>query len=63
MGGSADRQMSELEWLRVENARLTGLLETHGIAWRDGEPPGTQTAPSPLTTDEKVALFGRLFRG
>jgi len=63
MDDSVDRQVRELEWLRAENARLTGLLEAHGIAWRDGAPPGTQTAPSPLTTDEKIALFGRLFRG
>ena len=51
--------------LRAENARLTALLDAHGIAWR--LPPQAQTPavaePSRLTTDEKVALFRTLFRG
>ena len=51
--------------LRAENARLTALLDAHGIAWR--LPPQAQTATvaelSRLTTDEKVALFRTLFRG
>lgn len=63
MDGSHDQQRHELARLRAENARLTGLLETHGIAWREADPPGMQAASSPLTTDEKVALFGRMFRG
>lgn len=51
----------ELTRLRAENSRLAGLLDTHGIAWR--APAGTLPAAVALTTDEKVALFRRLFRG
>ncbi len=54
-----------LAMLRAENARLTALLDAHGIAWR--LPPQAQTPtaaePSRLTTDAKVALFRTLFRG
>lgn len=58
----------ELARLRAENARLVALLESHGIDWR---PPTLSTASpttrvseeSALATDEKVALFRRLFRG
>jgi len=53
----------ELAWLRAENARLIELLDTHGIAWRVPEPAVAPLASVPLTTDEKVALFRRLFRG
>jgi superfamily II DNA or RNA helicase len=55
----------ELATLRAENARLTALLDEHGIAWRLPPEPVTQPAiePSRLTTDEKVALFRNLFRG
>jgi len=48
--------------LRNENARLISLLDAHSIAWREPAQTVPQTA-SPLATDEKVALFGRLFRG
>lgn len=62
---------SELDQLRRENARLIGLLETHGIAWRSGAPAPTkpelvaEAAPAkgPSSTQEKLALFRRLFRG
>ena len=62
--------------LQAENARLMGLLESHGIAWR--APPAAASPPVPtasvqepapeaprpsLSTAEKVALFRRLFRG
>ena len=58
----------ELATLRAENARLITLLESHGIEWH---PPQTDRPvvlprdpePSRLSTAEKVALFGRLFRG
>ena len=51
----------ELTRLRGENARLIGLLDEHGIAWRGPVPaPASATPPS---TNEKVALFLRLFRG
>ncbi len=53
--------------LQAENARLIALLEAHGIAWRVPVDPIPVTfspeAPSRLCTDEKVALFRRLFRG
>lgn len=51
----------ELARLRVENARLVELLEAHGIAWR--QPEAEQFVGATLSTDEKVALFRRLFRG
>ena len=61
---SNDELVSELTRLRAENARLAGLLETHGIAWHASESTAAHAAsPSSLSTHEKVALFGRLFRG
>ncbi|MDE2367381.1 MAG: DEAD/DEAH box helicase family protein [Burkholderiales bacterium] len=55
----------ELTALRAENARLVGLLEAHGIQWRPEAATAATTviAPSRLSLDEKVALFGRLFQG
>lgn len=53
----------ELARLHAENTRLVGLLEAHGIAWHLPEPGSLPTAAASLTTDEKVALFRRLFRG
>jgi len=56
----------ELQALRTENARLISLLETHGIEWRPSPPPAkpaTESELARLSTDEKVALFRRLFRG
>ena len=41
----ANTRPSELERLRKENARLIGLLEAHGIAWRSGGPAPTEPAP------------------
>lgn len=63
MASSAD--FDSLAALRAENARLIGLLEAHGIAWRTtlAAPVAPDVASSRLSTDEKVALFGRLFRG
>jgi len=56
--------------LQTENARLIALLEAHGIEWRIPPKPEAVTPPSPLemtpsnlSTDEKVLLFRRLFRG
>ena len=55
---------NELEALRAENARLISLLESHGIEWRirknEPSPPERENS---LTTEEKIALFRRLFRG
>jgi superfamily II DNA or RNA helicase len=62
-------ESSQLIELRAENARLIQLLEVHGIAWKklaDPVPvqrPAKESEPSKLSTDEKVALFMRLFRG
>jgi len=61
----------ELDQLRRENARLIGLLEAHGIAWRSSEPPQSEPPPdsaqpaasAPGSAEQKVALFRRLFRG
>jgi superfamily II DNA or RNA helicase len=57
---------SDLQALRAENARLISLLESHGIEWRlplATAKPVPEPEPSRLSTDEKVALFRRLFRG
>ena len=67
----ADSMPSELDQLRRENARLIALLEDHGVAWRSSGPAPTEPAPisvhpsahAPLSPEEKVALFRRLFRG
>lgn len=61
----SDRKL--LAPLQAENARLVALLEAHRIEWRF--PPEPASSPSRLaeasrlSTDEKVALFRRLFRG
>ncbi len=53
--------------LQVENARLVALLEAHGIEWR--LPAATQAPLEtgheriPKSTEEKLALFRRLFQG
>lgn len=59
-----------LEQLRAENARLIALLEAHGVEWRlPAEPPEPEQAVAlpplvpVLDTNEKLALFKRLFRG
>uniref|UniRef100_C5CXM2 Type III restriction protein res subunit n=1 Tax=Variovorax paradoxus (strain S110) TaxID=543728 RepID=C5CXM2_VARPS len=58
----ADRD--ELTKLRAENSRLIALLESHGIEWRTRQQPSpSPVEPSRLSTDEKVAIFRRLFRG
>lgn len=55
----------ELAALRSENARLKALLDAHGIAWRLPQKlvPQPAVEPSRLTTDEKITLFRKLFRG
>ena len=52
----------ELAVLRAENTRLVSLLEAHGIEWRR-KPQSPVQCVFVLSTDEKVALFRRLFRG
>ena len=52
--------------LKAENARLIVLLEANGIQWRaplEQVSPASTPEPSRFSTDEKVALFSRLFRG
>lgn len=61
--------MSESDFLAVlqaENERLIALLEANGIKWRLTSVP-TTSPPKPessrLSTEAKVALFRRRFRG
>ncbi|MDR3414919.1 MAG: DEAD/DEAH box helicase family protein [Nevskia sp.] len=58
---------TELLRLQSENARLIRLLERSGIDWRErpvaAATPAAAPKPSQLSTDEKVTLFRRLFRG
>jgi superfamily II DNA or RNA helicase len=49
--------------LRAENARLIALLEAHGIPWQPAPAAVPEPLPSRLSADEKVRLFGGLFRG
>jgi superfamily II DNA or RNA helicase len=55
--------------LQAENARLKALLEEHGIDWRMSAGLAVTSAatnsptPAALSTDDKIALFRRLFRG
>ena len=53
----------ELTRLRAENARLAGLLDGHGIAWRAPDFVHAPASATLLSTNEKVSLFRRLFRG
>ena len=60
----------ELHQLREENAHLKKLLTNHGIIWEEPPipepaPAPTESAPTPthFTTNDKIALFRRLFRG
>ena len=58
-------QQHECAQLRSENARLISLLEKHGIA-HSVEPPPPATPPranSHLSTEQKISLFRKLFRG
>lgn len=64
----SQNEQDELRWLREENARLKELLTQHGIAREDPaipEPVPTEStsAPTHFTTDDKINLFRRLFRG
>lgn len=65
MGSMVERDPSAE--LKAENARLIALLEANGIQWRMRQPERSSPALTPessrLSTDEKVALFRRLFRG
>jgi superfamily II DNA or RNA helicase len=59
-------ERDRLAALEAENERLAALLDSHGIQWR--QPPSPQPGvrepeSANLSTDEKIALFRRLFRG
>ncbi|MDA8254053.1 MAG: DEAD/DEAH box helicase family protein [Betaproteobacteria bacterium] len=61
-------QQQECARLRSENARLIFLLEKHGIAHTvEPSPPAPSASPprvsANLSTEQKVTLFRRLFRG
>lgn len=63
---ATNQSQSAIAALQAENARLTALLEAHGIDWWLPQPSpvmAREPEPSRLTTAEKVALFRRLFRG
>ena len=66
---SRDVTRGDIERLRTENARLIALLGKHGIAWRTTAPhvvarePGPEAEPLRPSTEDKIALFRRLFRG
>lgn len=54
----------DLAAVQAENARLVTLLEAHGIEWRVPQQPApVALEPSRISTNEKIALFRRLFRG
>lgn len=55
--------MDELAALRAENARLVALLDAHGIDWRVPALANMAPEQSRISTEEKIALFRRLFRG
>ena len=63
-------EQDELRRLREKNARLKELLTQHGIAREEPTapapipaPPESSSAPTHFTTDDKIVLFRRLFRG
>jgi len=58
-----DREKTQ--FLEAENLRLIALLESHGIDWRAKQPAKTsgQTETARLSTQEKIDIFRRLFRG
>ena len=47
----------QLKHLQSENARLTALLEAHGIEWR--LPVPTPPSPLQLSPQDKISLFRR----
>jgi len=65
-------EQDELRRLREENAGLKELLTQHGIVWQEPTipesvpaPTESESVPAPVhfTTDDKISLFRRLFRG
>ncbi|MDO8332133.1 MAG: DEAD/DEAH box helicase family protein [Fluviicoccus sp.] len=58
---ASEAETDELHRLQSENARLTALLEAHGIEWR--LPVPAPPSPLQLSPQDKIALFRRLFNG
>ena len=59
-------ERDRLAALQAENDRLAALLDSHGIQWRQSalpQPAVREPESTSLSTEEKVALFRRLFRG
>ena len=58
---------TDLIALKAENKRLITLLEQHGILWRlpkkDTDEQHQKKQNQTFSTQEKVAIFRRLFRG
>lgn len=55
-----------LRALQAENARLIALLEAHGIGWRAPSAEASKESVrdrTPMSAEEKLALFRRLFQG
>lgn len=66
LGNQLPAERDSQSELRAENARLTALLESHGVEWRlppEAVAPISAPEPCRFSTAEKVALFRRLFRG
>jgi superfamily II DNA or RNA helicase len=53
----------EVKRLRAENAHLIALLTSHGIGVREPNSPNAPPPRSNLSTEDKVSLFRKLFRG
>ncbi|MFH2114742.1 MAG: DEAD/DEAH box helicase family protein [Spirochaetota bacterium] len=61
-------EQDELRRLREENTLLKTLLTSHSIVWDEPaipapNPKGSAPSSTQLSTDDKIALFRRLFRG
>ena len=65
---SSPKTADELQKLQEENSRLKALLKQHGISWdkeqiEDSRVQLPNDLPIHFSTDQKVTLFRRLFRG
>ncbi len=61
------REPDAIVVLKAENDRLIALLDAHRIEWRlppkPASLPTSASEPSKFSTDKKIAIFRRLFRG
>lgn len=65
---SPAKTADELQKLQEENSHLKALLKQHGISWDEDQIEDSRVRlpndqPIHLSTDQKVTLFRRLFRG